>query len=192
MSLESISLVVIVYLYSSTVLVLYNMISPNKWDIIVFSLLSIIFYCLSMFGLICEEIPSREKFFKFVKSFNNKYPQFFEFINSIAAILFIINTIVHMFGGNYVFNQIIESNKYETMCYIVLSSLPIIIIYVIGTVYIIISIPFIVIVSIYAITKYVIIDTFFACRETYREVYCDTEPLNKIVKSESLIETKIE
>ncbi len=192
---------IIAYLYNTLVLTLSIIINPN-WFITSFSILSIISYCFSTFMIIGINIEIEEKIFRFAKILDKRYHGLVAIYNiSIYAVIF--NILLHILMGMNVLNTFEQETKFYdlvTPIYIVLSTLPLSGWIIITITLFIIIVPCIIGFLIAAFVKFaiVVVDIFFACRETYREVYCDigtkaevktkslndTEPLNKIVKSE--------
>ena len=195
MSLSLISIAaIIVFLYNSIVSILSIIIVSNSWMLIFFSLVSVLIYSVSVLGMISLEIEWEDKFFKVIKTFDQKYfPEFFDSVNVISLMTLIANIIIHALLGLYTienFDQTVEPH-YETMIYIVFSTLPFyVFVMVILTVMIILFYCFIPCAIIFIFVKFVIIDTFLACRKAYREVYCDTE-VKVEAKSEVYRDTEI-
>ena len=178
MILSSCSIVIIIALFYSSivsilrlVIVSYNLIEISSF------LLSIIFYCLSIFGEVSIKTNNKERIFKFIKSINKRCPKFFESINTISYIIFVINIIVHTSDGFYIldrFDQVPELSRYSVMIYIVLSTLPFsIICFLMGVCICIFVLYFILTLIIFVLSF--IINFFLVCLESYREVYSDVK-----------------
>ena len=187
MSLSLISIfTIIALLYCSIVSILSIFCVFDSCIMIFFSLLSILIYSVSILGIVSLEIEWEDKFFKVVKTFDEKYfPGFFGEANAVSFITLIVNIVIQGFIGLYTFenfDQIVEPYMYETMVYIVFSTLPFygcMIVVMIMVLLFFCFIPCAIIFIIVVFLKFVIIDTFLACRKAYREVYRDNESLNK-------------